>query len=98
MDQVTDTEGIQVGSQSEGTKWREEWDVEKRGECPFPSSADLPVPGIESTSPALEGRFFTAEPPGTTACTTGLWTQKTQGRVSLREDGVEDGVGCPEEG
>ena len=31
---------------------------------PFPSPGDLPDPGIESTSPALVGRFFTTEPPG----------------------------------
>ena len=31
---------------------------------PFPSPEDLPNPGIESTSPALAGGFFTAEPPG----------------------------------
>ena len=31
---------------------------------PFPSLRDLPSPGIESASPALAGRFFTAEPPG----------------------------------
>lgn len=62
LDQVTDREDTQGGSQSEGMEWRAEWDVEKRGECPFPSSADLPVPGIESTSPAFAGRFFTAEP------------------------------------
>ena len=31
---------------------------------PFPSPGDLPDPGIESMSPALTGRFFTAEPPG----------------------------------
>ena len=33
----------------------------------FPSPGDLPDPGIESgslVSPALAGRFFTAEPPG----------------------------------
>ena len=30
---------------------------------PFPSSGDLPDPGIEPTSPALMGKFFTAEPP-----------------------------------
>ena len=29
---------------------------------PFPSPWDLPDPGMEPTSPALEGRFFTAEP------------------------------------
>ena len=31
---------------------------------PFPSPGDLPDPGIEPESPALAGRFFTAEPPG----------------------------------
>ena len=31
---------------------------------PFLSPGDLPDPGIESVSPALIGRFFTAEPPG----------------------------------
>ena len=31
---------------------------------PFPSPEDLPNPGIEPTSPALAGRFFTAEPSG----------------------------------
>ena len=30
---------------------------------PFPSSGDLPDPGIEPMSPALEGGFFTTEPP-----------------------------------
>ena len=30
----------------------------------FPSPGDLPDPGIESASPALAGRCFTAEPPG----------------------------------
>ena len=30
---------------------------------PFPSSGDLPSPGIEPTSPALVGVFFTIEPP-----------------------------------
>ena len=31
---------------------------------PFPSPGDLPDPGIEPASPALAGRFSTAEPPG----------------------------------
>ena len=31
---------------------------------PFPSLGDLPDPGIEPTSPALAGGFFTTEPPG----------------------------------
>ena len=30
----------------------------------FPSSGDLPDPGIEPTSPELAGGFFTTEPPG----------------------------------
>ena len=34
------------------------------GGFPFPSSGDPPDPGIEPTSPALAGRFFTTEPPG----------------------------------
>ena len=29
---------------------------------PFPPPGDLPDPGIEPTSPALAGRFFTTEP------------------------------------
>ena len=31
---------------------------------PFPSPEDLSDPGIEPTSPALAGGFFTIEPPG----------------------------------
>ena len=31
----------------------------------FPSPGDLPDPGMEPVSPALAGRFFTTEPPGT---------------------------------
>ena len=31
---------------------------------PFPPPGDLPDPGVEPTSPALAGGFFTAEPPG----------------------------------
>ena len=30
---------------------------------PFPSLGHLPDPGMEAASPALAGRFFTAEPP-----------------------------------
>ena len=30
----------------------------------FPSPADLPDPGIEPTTPALAGGFFTTEPTG----------------------------------
>ena len=31
---------------------------------PFLSPRGLPDPGIETASPALAGRFFTADPPG----------------------------------
>ena len=31
---------------------------------PFPPPGDLTDPGIEPESPALGGRFFTTEPPG----------------------------------
>ena len=31
---------------------------------PSPSPGDLPDPGVELTSPALAGKFFTVEPPG----------------------------------
>ena len=34
-------------------------------EVPFPSPGGLPNPGIELTSHAFAGRFFTTEPPGT---------------------------------
>ena len=31
---------------------------------PFPSTGDLPDPGIEAASPALAGELFSTEPPG----------------------------------
>ena len=37
---------------------------EYRSGLPFLSPGDLPDPGIEPVSPALEGGFFTTEPPG----------------------------------
>ena len=48
---------------------------------PFPSPGNLPNPGMEHTSPvspALEGRFFTIEPPGKPP------SQHHQGGISLR--------------
>ena len=33
-------------------------------ELPFPSSGDLPNPGIKSMAPVLPGGFFITEPPG----------------------------------
>ena len=35
---------------------------------PFPSSGDLPDPGIEPRSPALEADALTSEPPGKPWC------------------------------
>ena len=32
--------------------------------CPFSFTGDLPKPETEPISPALAGKFFTAEPPG----------------------------------
>ena len=42
-----------------GFPWQEYWSG-----LSFPSPGDLPHPGIELTSPALAGRFFTTEPLG----------------------------------
>ena len=44
---------------SMGFLWQEYWSG-----LPFPSRGDLPDPGIEPTSPASAGGFFTTEPPG----------------------------------
>ena len=42
---------------------------------PLPSPGHLPGPGIEPTSPALAGRFFTTEPPGKPLQKGGFFTQ-----------------------
>ena len=47
------------GSSVRGFPRQEYW-----SRLPFPPPGDLPNPGIERTSPALAGRFFTTEPPG----------------------------------
>ena len=55
---------------------------------PFPTSADLPDPGIEPESPALAGRFLTTEPPGKTLLSvmesnaTGMCPQSLAGRLN----------------
>jgi len=33
-------------------------------QLPFPSTGELPEPGIKPASPALAGRFYTTEPSG----------------------------------
>ena len=55
---------------------------------PFPSPRDLPNPAIEPmslVSPALAGRFFTTEPPGTEQITTNGNHQFTEGNRSRRK-------------
>ena len=47
------------GLLSMGFPKRENWSG-----LPFPSQGDLPDPGIEFTSPALAGGFFSIESPG----------------------------------
>ena len=42
---------------SVGLSWQEYWSG-----LPCPPPGDLPEPGIEPTSPALAGGFFTTEP------------------------------------
>ena len=46
------------GSSVHGFSWQEYWSG-----LPYPPPGDLSDPGIEPTSPALAGRFFTAEAP-----------------------------------
>ena len=51
-------------------------------------SGDLPGPGIESRSPALAGRFFTTEPPGTPEEDIQMankYTQKSKTSLAFRE-------------
>ena len=54
--------GLDVAHQaplSKGFSRQEYWSG-----LPFPAPGDPPRPETEPTSPALPGRFFTAEPPG----------------------------------
>ena len=44
---------------------------------PFPFHRDLPDPGMEFTSFAMAGRFFTTEPPGKPTTLSPLFTLKT---------------------
>ena len=46
----------------------------------FPSPGDLPDPGIESASPALAGRLFTAEPPGKSDLRAGVFKTDNNGQ------------------
>ena len=66
-------------SLSMGFSRREHWSG-----LPFPSSGDLPNPGIEPLSPVLAGRFLTAEP------YTGLEQALILGLLSLVKGNFED--------
>ena len=52
-------DGSPPGSPVLGFSRQEHWSG-----LPFPSPGDLPNQGIKPESPALQGRFFTIEPPG----------------------------------
>ena len=56
---VTPWNGARQAPLSMGFSRQEYWSG-----LPFPSSGDLPDPGIEPVSPVLAGRFFTTKLPG----------------------------------
>ena len=47
-------------------------------ELPFPSPRDLPDPGIEPRSPALQADALPSEPPGKLEFFVKIWAQKLQ--------------------
>ena len=51
---------------------------EYRSGLPFPSPGDLPNPGIEPGSPALEADALTSEPPGKTIKPGNAWENKEE--------------------
>ena len=60
---------------------------ENWGGLPFPSLVDLPDPGIEPSSPALAGRFFTTEPPGKPVVHVGFKKENLGRRMEKRISG-----------
>ena len=47
--------------------WQTSWNSPGKNtgvDCPFPSPGDLPHPGIEPGSPALQANSLPSEPPG----------------------------------
>ena len=58
------------------------------GGWPFLSAGNLPDLGIESSSPALAGSFFTTEPPGKTQVTTNTIIDWLTGPTSGSEPGL----------
>ena len=62
--------GLQLSRSSMGFLWQEYWSG-----LPFPPPGNLPNPRTEPMSPvapALIGRFFTTEPPGSPQATTSM--------------------------
>ena len=61
---------------------------------PFPSPGDLPEAGIEPSSPALAGGFFTIEPPG--KCISSVQFSCSVTSISLRPYGLQQArLACP---
>ena len=56
---------------------------------PFPSPGDLPHPGLEPTSPALAGGFFTTEPPGTPLLILSLTSESIKFRFLQDSEGFQ---------
>ena len=50
---------------------------------PFPSPGDLPKPGIELMSPALQANSLPTEPPGGPSIPLGIWGK--MGKLILKE-------------
>ena len=61
---------------------------EYRSGLPVPSPGDRPDPGIEPTSPALAGRFFTTQPPGNLH--TKITFSQRNKRYGIYSDGRDD--------
>ena len=57
--------------------------------CQFPSSGDLPNPGIKPASPALAGGFFTTEPPGTPLLILSLTSESIKFRFLQDSEGFQ---------
>ena len=76
---------------SVGFSWQEYWSG-----LPFPSPGDLPDPGIEPGSPALEADALTSEPPGKPSigdCNAKVGSQETPGVTGKFGLGIRNEAG-----
>ena len=74
-----------------GFSWQEYWSG-----LPFPSPGDLPDPGIEPGSPALEADALTSEPPGKPSigdCNAKVGSQETPGVTGKFGLGIQNEAG-----